>query len=131
MKKIIVIITILLLVTACTKENDFIKIDLATINNKIEAKEDFILFVGSSECSVCKKLSPTLKKAMNKEKVNIFYLDASLLNETEVNSLVDLLSFDRKVPKVFFMKKGTYNQYETIDTNLEYDIVLSKINRNK
>jgi predicted bacteriocin transport accessory protein len=128
-KKLFYVFVILFLVTGCVKDVKFTDITVQEIETKINNQEDFILFIGSSSCGVCEKLTPTLKKVVKEQNKEVYYIDGSLLDDDEINVIKDILFFDMTVPKVYFIKDGSYNPYDVIITNESYETVSSKFER--
>ena len=65
MKKILIILSLVIIFTGC-KGKDLINISYDELKTKIENKESFVLYVGSTSCSPCANYKPRLEKAVNK-----------------------------------------------------------------
>ena len=90
MKKILLIIGIILLSCACS--SSYLKsISVKDLNNKLDKKESFVLYLTNDEG---KSLKNTLDKVSKNNKVNSYYLDTEKLNENDLNSLKEKFTFE-------------------------------------
>ena len=98
MKRIITIMTCLLLLTGCSKgykgyttNKNYLDKNVKTYQNitysdykkKIDNKETFMLFVWQEGCSHCEAFEPTLNNVIKKLKIKIYGLDLRSLSEEE------------------------------------------------
>ena len=89
-KKILLIIGLLLITCACS--SSYLKnINLKDLNKRLEKKESFVLYLTNDEG---KSLKNTLDKVSKKNKVNSFYLDTEKLNKNDLKSLKEKFMFD-------------------------------------
>ena len=84
MKKIIILLCGLLLITGCTSQNktsikDRIttiqEIDYATLTQKLEDNIDFLLYIGRPDCQDCQLFYPYLEEYVNQTQQGIYYLN--------------------------------------------------------
>ena len=101
MKKIMLILTILLLTCACSS-NYLKSINLKNLNEKLEKKESFVLYLTNDEGESLKK---TLSKVLENNKVNGYYLDTDKLKEDDLKSLKEKFTFD-DANIIIFVKEG-------------------------
>lgn len=115
MKKIVfIILSILLLFTGC-KSSGFIEVDTQTVNEKLENKDTFILYMGLSYCSACKIFRSVVETSIEKEGFNVYYLefdkvpekDKELLTTTITSYLEQNEVFPYSFPILFVLKEGT------------------------
>lgn len=128
-KKILLVILVLLCVTACGKSS-YKEISYQTFLDKMEKKETFILYIGSSTCSACSRFQPTLEKVIQEYHINVDYIDISKLTDEEMNEFGTIINFGNSTPKVYFIKEGEYSQYNAIKGAQDYDYVVSKMEKN-
>ena len=86
-KIILIMIALLLCVTGCgndkEKESTYHEITFEQLNQKITNKEDFILLIGSSDCSACAAYKNALDAVISKYNVYVNYLDVKELKDEE------------------------------------------------
>lgn len=103
-KKILLIITILLLATACSSSY-LKKINLNTLNEKISNEESFVLYL-TEEDEVGNTLRNTLLKVARELDIQTFYLNTSDLDDEELENLKENFYFeDSNI--IVFVKNGS------------------------
>jgi len=94
----------------------FDEVTVKEIENKIEERDAFFLYVGRATCEWCRKLAPVLSQISTERNITIYYLDS-----TNTESDEDIKNFRethgvKNVPAVLeFSSNGTY-------AILEYDL---------
>lgn len=110
MKKLsffVCILGLLFLVTGCgNKLSTYEEINYTKLNEKIEKKDDFILFIGSYKCSACSVYKETLNKVIKDKQVKVYYLDVGKITEEENKKLLDQINYDNVTPTTVFIKGG-------------------------
>ena len=106
MKKIITIFILLILTTACSN-NYLKKINLDKLNNKLNNKETFILYL-TNEDEAGITLKNTLLNVAKDENIQIFYLNTSKLNDEELKNLNEKFTFEKNY-FIIFIKDGQEN----------------------
>ena len=106
MKKIITIFILLILTTACSN-NYLKKINLDKLNNKLNNKETFILYL-TNEDEAGVTLKNTLLNVAKEEDIQIFYLNTSKLNDEELKNLNEKFTFEES-NFIIFIKDGQEN----------------------
>lgn len=102
-KKILLIITILLLATACSSSY-LKKINLNTLNEKISNEESFVLYL-TEEDEAGNTLRNTLLKVAKELDIQTFYLNTSDLDDEELENLKENFYFeDSNI--IVFVKNG-------------------------
>ena len=102
-KKILLIITILLLATACSSSY-LKKINLNTLNEKISNEESFVLYL-TEEDEAGNTLRNTLLKVAKELDIQTFYLNTNNLNDEELENLKENFYFeDSNI--IVFVKNG-------------------------
>lgn len=105
MKKIILIITILLLTCACSSNLKSIKVD--NLEKRLKDKESFILFLtdGNEEGTTLKK---TLESSLKDSKTNVYFINTDKLKDEENKKLESLFTYeDSNI--ILFIKNGQEN----------------------
>ncbi len=102
MKKIILGITILIFICACSKSS-LQKIDLKSLNSKLDNKETFILYL--SDESDGKILQDTLEKVSKKNNLLSYYINTIKLSDSDLKSLKEKFTFD-ETNIILFIKDG-------------------------
>ena len=103
-KKILLIITILLLATACSSSY-LKKINLNTLNEKISNEESFVLYL-TEEDEAGNTLRNTLLKVARELDIQTFYLNTNNLNDEELENLKENFYFeDSNI--IVFVKNGS------------------------
>ncbi|MBQ8891451.1 MAG: hypothetical protein IJ068_01135 [Bacilli bacterium] len=101
-KKILFLVTILLLSCACS--NNYLKnINIKNLNQMLDNKESFVLYLTDNDEG--KVLKNNLKDVANDNKINIYYLNTVKLNDDELESLKKIFTFD-ETNIVLFIKDG-------------------------
>lgn len=104
MKKILTVLILVLLLTGCGKSN-ITSISYDELQNKIDNKDTFVLYVGSSSCSHCSAYKPVLEKVLKKYNINIFYIDVGVLSEAKYNAVMRKVDGDG-TPTTVYIEKG-------------------------
>lgn len=103
-KKILLIITILLLATACSSSY-LKKINLNTLNEKISNEESFVLYLTEND-EAGNTLRNTLLKVARELDIQTFYLNTSDLDDEELENLKENFYFeDSNI--IVFVKNGS------------------------
>lgn len=133
MKKVCKLISIFLMIfflSGCGGLKSYKEISYKETKEKINNKETFILYIGSSSCTACKSFKPVLEKVIKDYQIKVSYIDVSKLSDEEVNEFSTIINFGNSTPKVYFIKDGEYSQYNAIKGTQEYDYVVEKMKTN-
>ena len=125
MKKILILIIAVFAVTltGCSKDKELINIDYDGLATKIRERESFILYVGSSECSHCAEFKPVLEKAINKYKLDVYYIDMAELSAAKYQAVMKKID-GRGTPTLVYIEKGKTKTSPRIEGESEYDTVV-------
>ncbi|TPR42354.1 hypothetical protein DY124_07565 [Apilactobacillus micheneri] len=91
-------------------------IDVNGVMNKINNKENFILFVGYKECKYCRAFSPELHKFIQKDNANVYYLNLDNVRQNPgqiTKPFMDFLNKDLQLsgtPTIALLQNGKVNQ---------------------
>lgn len=106
MKKILLIITILLLTSACS--SSYLKsINLKKLNEKLDNKETFVLYI-TDEDETSITLKNTLYKVAKENKLKTYYLNINKLSDEDLNTLKEIVYFE-EANFITFIKEGQEN----------------------
>ena len=98
------------------------KIHLSEVQEKIDNKEDFILYIGRESCPYCQKFAPKLAVAIQKTNQTVYYLDndskerkdiTAFAHDMNIKTVPNLSSFI-KGSKENYLKKGSKSSIEEI-----------------
>jgi predicted bacteriocin transport accessory protein len=122
MKKIVVIVIALftLMVTGCNKSTDLIEINYDSLAKKIENKDSFVLYVGSSTCSHCANFKPILEKVVNENKLEVYYINMANLSESKYNAVMKKID-GQGTPTTVYIEKGKTKTSPRIEGERDYD----------
>lgn len=111
MKKIVMLLAILLVITTgCfSKLKSYEEISFTELERKFEMKEDFILFIGSSDCSHCQSYKPKLEAIIKVHQVKVYYIDISALSLEEYKKINRYVTFSG-TPYTVFIEDGSLKE---------------------
>jgi len=104
MKKNILFVIVLILITVGCSSNYLKNTNLKSLNKMLDKKETFVLYLNDNDEG--KILSKTLKKVCNSHKINCYSLNTIKLNDDDLKSLKKKFMFD-ETNIILFVKKGT------------------------
>lgn len=129
MKKIFIFVLCLILLCGCSK-NYITEISINDLTKKIENKESFILYIGSSKCSHCKDYRPKLNDVVGEYKLTVYYIDVSKLKDKESNKLSKIVSYSG-TPATAFIEDGEDLGIQThIDGDVSKKQIISSFKNN-
>lgn len=134
MKKFFVIgliVTFVCVVTGCNKKmTTYEEINYGQFKEKIENKDSFALFVGSSQCSHCDDYKVTLNKFITNYQVQVYYIDVAQMTNEEINEFNTVVNFGGSTPTTVFITDGIEKTvYNRIVGALPYNKVVSKFEK--
>lgn len=106
MKKILMALTLLLLVGCSLKMTTYTTIKYSDLIKKMDNKETFIIYFGSSNCSHCKAFKPVLEKVITDYQVKVYYLNIVDFDEDRLEELTSKTNFPQTTPTILFIKDG-------------------------
>ena len=92
---------------------------------RFENKEDFILYIGSTNCSHCMNFKSTLEKIIGKYQLDIKYVDISKLTQKEYEVLKNKTKL-QGTPTVVFIDDGVVLTSPKIIGAVDYVVALEK-----
>ena len=120
MKVLVCFVFIFLLVGCGDKLSTYEEINYEEYSSMIDAEEDFVLYLGSSNCSHCIEFKPTLEKVIKNYQIDIKYVDISLLSSKEYAVLKNKTKL-QGTPTVVFVEDGVVQTSPKIVGALSYD----------
>ena len=99
-----------------------IKIGVDEVNQKIQAQEDFYLYIGRETCPYCQRFVPKLYQVVKNYQFNIYYLDSenrkdskllALRTELGIQTIPHLAKFHHG-KQVAYLEKGSQSSMEEI-----------------
>lgn len=107
MKKVIVLLISIFCIFSLTGcgPTTYDEISYSTLDKMVKEKKDFILFIGSEECSACSSFKVTVNELVKNYKVDIKYIDVSKLTTEENDKLLEMFPFNA-TPTTVLVKKG-------------------------
>ena len=100
------------------------KIPLSEVQEKINNKEDFILFIGRESCPYCQKFAPKLAVAIQKTNQTVYYLDNDSKERKEITSFAHDMNV-KTVPNLSSFKKGSKENYLTKGSKSSIDEIIN------
>lgn len=81
------------------------KISMDQLEEKVEAQEDFLLYIGRESCSYCRVFVPKLTKAIKETHKTVYYVDS---NEEEEGQIQDFSQKNgiKTVPSLVYYQSG-------------------------
>ena len=130
MKKILCLILIMtvFLLTGC-KNKGYTELSYDELLSKLENKDTFVAVFGSDTCSACATYEVVMKEVINKNKVEIYYLNINAL-DTETYSKMYSKFVVRSTPTTIFFKDGEETTtYDRIVGAADYKKVIENLKK--
>lgn len=119
-------VTMILFLTGCgNKVTTYDEIDYTSYTNLIESKENFILYMGSANCSHCLNFKPTLESIIKKYGLEVKYIDISKLTDKEYQVLKNKTKL-QGTPTVVFVEGGVVQTSPKIVGSVSYTVAVEK-----
>ena len=99
------------------------KIPLSKVQEKINNKEDFILYIGRESCPYCQKFAPKLAVAIQKTNQTVYYLDNDSKERKDITSFAHDMNI-KTVPNLSSFKKGSKETYLTKGSKSSIDEIM-------
>lgn len=112
MRKILIILIAIFSLTGCAPKT-YEEVSYEKVNDMLEDKKSFILFIGSSSCGACARYSVTLNDVIEEYGTDVKYIDLSKLSKNEESRLLSMFPITG-TPTTIFIDSGdedsTYNR---------------------
>ena len=133
MKKVLIILCCLILFVGCTKKDTepYTEISYDELEIMLKEKQDFVLVLGSSQCSHCASYKITMEDVVAKYHVTIHYIDIYELSDEQLSKLNNKFSFSG-TPTTIFIEGGEEKdpQFNRIDGAKDFEYIVSKLKDN-
>lgn len=127
MKKILIILCTLFLVGCFNPK--YTEISVTQFQEKLDAKESFILVIGSDTCSACKSYEPTMQKVMKDTNLEIFYINLHVLSDEDYSKIYSSYVVTSTPTTLFFKDGVETSTYDRIVGAVDYDEVIKKLEK--
>ena len=129
-KLLFVIIGVLLfLVTGCG-EKEYHEVTIDDLTKMVEAKESFVLVIGSETCSACESFKPTMERIITKYNIRINYINVYPLNEEEKAKLLSYVYYNSTPTTVYFEDGKVTETHNRLTGAVTYDKVVESLKKN-
>lgn len=133
---IFMLFIMILTVSGCNKLTTYEEITYNQLMTKVENKDDFILFIGSSQCNHCATYKYTIDAIIEKYQIKVYYINVYNLDKEQNNNLNKLFPY-QGTPVTIFAKNGEELHDEEgnrltdtrVDGARDYDIVVEKLKK--
>ena len=115
-----------LMLAGCGNNKSYTEISYDDVLQKMEDKETFVLYIGSSECSACVQFKPVLERVIREYDLDVLYIDMAKLSDEQYNKFITVINLGNATPRVYFIEEGDYSQYSAIRGAVDYDTVVAK-----
>ncbi len=131
-KKIIIVIFTGILVTACFNNKPYIEIKYDKFIEKIENKETFIFYIGSSECKYCVKFEKALKRVVDEYDVDVYYINTAedKMTVEERKDLNDIVNYGGTPTTIFVVEGEVQSKYNRINGAVSSEKIIELFKRN-
>lgn len=126
MRKVLIIMVsfICIILTGCSNGKDLVEISYDELSDKIEAKDSFVLYVGSSECSHCADYRPTLEKIIYKYKLDVYYINLAKLSASKRQAVLNKIDAEG-TPMTVYLEKGKTKNLPRVEGARDYETTLA------
>lgn len=100
------------------------KIHLSEVQEKIDNKEDFLLYIGRESCPYCQKFAPKLAVAIQKTNQTVYYLDNDSKERKDITAFAHDMNI-KTVPNLSSFKKGSKENYLTKGSKSSIDEIIN------
>ncbi len=111
MKKIVKVLLIALVLASCGK-----KLPTAELNQKLDNKESFVLYINQTTCSACAEFNPVLKEVKKNYQVEYYdwVVDTDKSEKADIEALVKRLNLPESLatPTLVIIKEGTTRSFQ-------------------
>lgn len=121
MRKFLISLFSIFMLTGCFgKITTYEEIDFQKLDQMINQKENFILFIGSSECSHCQSYKPKLDAVIKVNQIKVYYIDVSKLTKKQDEKLEGYIPYGG-TPYTVFVEKGSVKKVNGMVYAIEGD----------
>ena len=108
MKKILVLLGFVLLLTACTGPTTYQTINYRRLDTMLNDKESFVLVLGSATCPACSTYRRTMEEIIREHKLMIYYVNVDDFTNAEMSRLAEIFDLGERwgTPTTLFVVDG-------------------------
>ena len=110
--------------------NYFKELSYKEVMQKINNKESFVLVITQTTCSHCESFKPKVKQVANDYRINIYYMEADLLDEVQRNAFLKIVHYDGTPTTVFFINGEEETAASRINGDASTDKIIKKLKSN-
>jgi len=128
MRRFFVVFSIIMMIflTGCgNKITTYSEINYDEYSSLIDEKSDFVLYIGSANCSHCQSFKPTLERIIQNYQLDVKYIDISTLTNKEYEVLKNKTKL-QGTPTVVFVNDGVVQTSPKVIGAVEYSAALEK-----
>lgn len=132
MKKVLIgliIVISTLCLTACMGPKTYEEISYGELQDKINYKDDFILFIGAETCSACKAYKHALNKAIENYGIDVKYIDIDKISDDQLADLKSIVYFSGTPQTVFITNGKNDENKKKIDGNVKYSKLVKTLEK--
>lgn len=130
MKKLFLLLFSFLLMSGCSTKTTYDEVSYDELNDMLDDKKSFILFIGSSTCSACTTYKETLNLVIEEYNVDVKYIDLSKLSSSEDASLTSEFPITGTPTTVFIEKGDEEDTHNRIVGNAKKSKIVDKFKEN-
>lgn len=123
---IFIILVALILIFSDKDDKEYLsEITFKQLEEKIDNKENIILYIKQTSCTHCMNFTPVFEKVLNTYKVKAYYINLTNISSednTKLSELVDITA----TPMVYFFEDGELLP-TTINGEKTKDVVIGKL----
>lgn len=125
---IIIFISVVLFVIFGQDKNKYlIEVTYAEYKEKVNNKENFILFIKQDGCKHCESFTPKFESVVNSHKVTAYYINLSKLTTEDRASFSSEVHVSGTPIVVFFENGKELDTYSRINGNKDRDLIIRKL----
>ena len=121
MKRIILAILMVLLISGCsgTNESGWISSDAQTVLNKIANKESFLVLIDKNDCYSCEMLKEDLNDCVSENKLDIQVINDYDISDSNRDQLQIALGKNSSWPVLYYVKEGSVSELLVYEYSLD------------
>jgi len=104
-----------------------VELKINELQEKIDAKESFILVISQTTCSHCAEYKPRLKQILANNKIVAYYIEKDVLNDDETAQLNNIANISGTPTTVFIVNGEEENTATRIVGSKGNDVIKSRL----
>ena len=123
MKKILLLMTIVIIALTGCKYKGYQNINYEELTKKISNNETFVFVIGSRDCSACTTYKGTMEEIIKDYNVPIYFVEIADLSEEDGNKLRSQFYYQYTPTTIFIENGKEKTTYDRIVGAADYEIV--------